>query len=146
MCIWKTKQFSFGGNNLTNLNYRNIGDQVKFIDTLKYYQQSLPALAAAIISVEKIRIKKLNGKFLESRDYSDKFWFEIEFKNCNNILEMVASGKGTITYEKIRNFHILDLMPKNGVFYEKNKFVSELKDQVITDSEFEDMKFLYKIL
>ena len=45
LCVRKTKQFNIGETNLTNVQYANIGNQVKFIDTIKYYQQSLSALA-----------------------------------------------------------------------------------------------------
>ena len=36
--VWRTRNFSIGGTNLTNVNFANIIDQIKFIDTLKYYQ------------------------------------------------------------------------------------------------------------
>ena len=34
---WGTKDISFGGTNLTNINFANIGYETKFITTLKYY-------------------------------------------------------------------------------------------------------------
>ena len=57
-----------GGTNLTNINFANIGEQIKFIDTMKYYQQSLSALAATVININiqcknfVNRDKKLNQK------------------------------------------------------------------------------------
>ena len=38
--VWEKTNLSNGGANLTNTNFGNIGEQVKFIDILKYYQQS----------------------------------------------------------------------------------------------------------
>ena len=38
---WGYKDLHFNGNNLTNINFRNIGCEIKFINTLKYYQKSL---------------------------------------------------------------------------------------------------------
>ena len=35
LSVWKTKDISIGGNNVTNVNFANIGDQVKFVETLK---------------------------------------------------------------------------------------------------------------
>ena len=35
---WKTKVISKGGKNPTNINFANIGNQVIFIDTIKYFQ------------------------------------------------------------------------------------------------------------
>ena len=57
--MWRTKQFNIGGKNLTNVPYANIGNQVKFIDTIKYYQQSLSALTKNVNEMEK-----KNKKFL----------------------------------------------------------------------------------
>ena len=36
LCVWRTKQLNIRGTNLTNVQYANIGLQVKFIDTMKY--------------------------------------------------------------------------------------------------------------
>ena len=52
-CVWRTKQFKIGGKNLTNVPYANIGNQVKFINTIKYYHQSLSALAKNVNEMEK---------------------------------------------------------------------------------------------
>ena len=41
LCVWRTKQLNIGGMNLTNVQYANIGNEVKFVDTIKYYQQFL---------------------------------------------------------------------------------------------------------
>ena len=43
---WGSKDLKFGGNNLTNINFSNVGGEVKFIDTVKYYQKSLEELAS----------------------------------------------------------------------------------------------------
>ena len=36
---WRTKDSNIGGTNLTHINYGNISEEIKFIDTLKYYQK-----------------------------------------------------------------------------------------------------------
>lgn len=48
LSVWKTRDLSIGGSNVTNVNFVNIGDQVKFVQTLKYYKQSLAGLSATI--------------------------------------------------------------------------------------------------
>ena len=53
LCVWRTKNLNIGVRNLTHVQYANIGNQVKFIDTTKYYQQSLSSLAADADSKEK---------------------------------------------------------------------------------------------
>ena len=40
-----------------NVQYANIGNQVKFIDTMKYYQQSLSSLAKNASELEKKKKK-----------------------------------------------------------------------------------------
>ena len=42
--VWGTNDLNMGGTNLTNANFASVGEQVKIIDTLKYYQTSLSAL------------------------------------------------------------------------------------------------------
>ena len=41
LSIWKRTNLSISRSNLTNINFANISEQVKFIDKMKYYQQSL---------------------------------------------------------------------------------------------------------
>ena len=53
LCVWCTKQLNIGGTNLTNVQYANIGSQVKFIDTFKYYNQSILSLAKSADENEK---------------------------------------------------------------------------------------------
>ena len=47
-CVWRKKQLKISGTNLTNVQYANIGNQVKFIDTMKYYQQPLSSLVTLV--------------------------------------------------------------------------------------------------
>ena len=54
--IWRTKDISIGGKNATNINYVDIENQVMFIHTIKYFQQSLGALASNLTGNEKLVI------------------------------------------------------------------------------------------
>ena len=38
---WGTKDLNIGGTNVKHINYGNMGGEIKFIDTIKYYQKSL---------------------------------------------------------------------------------------------------------
>ena len=38
---WGTKDLNIGGTNVTHINYGNMGGEIKFVDTTKYYQKSL---------------------------------------------------------------------------------------------------------
>ena len=44
--VSRTRDISIGSNNPTNINFANISNQVMFLDTIKYFQQSLGALAS----------------------------------------------------------------------------------------------------
>ena len=64
LCVWRTKNLSIGGTNLTNVNYANIGEQVKFIDTIKFNQQSLEKLAESMTEEQEEKIRRSSQKFL----------------------------------------------------------------------------------
>ena len=57
LCVWRTKQLNIGEANLTNVLYPNIGNQVKFIDRIKYYHQSLSPAAKNTSEFEKENIR-----------------------------------------------------------------------------------------
>ena len=63
--MWGAKQFNIGGMNLTNVQYANIGNQVKLIDTIKYYQQSFSSLTKNVNEMQKKNIKNSCRKFIE---------------------------------------------------------------------------------
>ena len=48
LSFWITEDLNIRGSYLTNVNFANLGNQIKYIDTLKYYQQSLAQLVATI--------------------------------------------------------------------------------------------------
>ena len=64
--VWRTRNLSVGGTNLTNINFANISDQTKFIDTLKYFQQNLSVLASTMTEEEEQKIKNECIKFIEN--------------------------------------------------------------------------------
>ena len=69
LSVWKTHDISIGGSYLTNINFANIGEQVKFIDSIKYYQQSLAKLPESLTIEEEEKIKKESKRFIEKHDY-----------------------------------------------------------------------------
>ena len=66
---WCTKEIMCGGSNLTNINFANISGEVKFIDTLKYYQKSLAESSATLSDEEKNSVKQLTKESLSSHHY-----------------------------------------------------------------------------
>ena len=55
--MWETTDIKIGAKNASNINFAVIGNQVRFIDTIKYFQQSLANLASSMNDVEKQSIR-----------------------------------------------------------------------------------------
>ena len=47
--VWKTRDITIRGTNPTNISFTIIGNQVIFIDPLKYFQQGLQTLASNLM-------------------------------------------------------------------------------------------------
>ena len=71
---WNTKDLNIGGTNLTHINYRNIGEEIKFIDTIKYYRKSLAELASTLTEDEKNSVKNLAIQFFNQHHYFSEIW------------------------------------------------------------------------
>ena len=71
---WGAKDLNFGGSNLTHINFGNIAGEIKFIDTLKYYQNILGELAATLSEQEKNSVKKLSIQFFNQHSYFSDIW------------------------------------------------------------------------
>ena len=61
---WRTTDLSISGKNLTNRNFTNIGGQIKFIDTYKFFQQGLSALASNMSDEERKSVRVECEKFI----------------------------------------------------------------------------------
>ena len=46
--VWRIRDIKIGDKNPTNINFANISNQIMFLDTAKYFQQSLGSLAASM--------------------------------------------------------------------------------------------------
>ena len=71
---WNLKDINIGGTNLMHINFANIDCETKFIDTLKYYQESLGQLAATLSEEEKLAVKKVAEPIIMSHDYFSGTW------------------------------------------------------------------------
>ena len=134
-----------GGTNLTNVNYANIPNQIKIIDTLKYYQTTLAGLASTTDDKEKQNIKTAAEEFIKKHIYFGQVWPTLEKKDREKILEMIAEGKGVMPNEKISTINSLLSKPEKD-FYEHTEFCSSLKQSNVSFSEYENAKYLFKTL
>ena len=137
--VWETADILIGGKNPTNVNFVFIKNQVKFIDTVKYFQQSLASLAASMTYEERENVKKscrgfLAKKLMHIKDDDEKW-----------ILDYLSSGKGTISYQMITDFDSLNIRPEKD-FFEHEKFYSHLKEENISTEEYENVKKFFNIL
>ena len=85
---------------MTQINFSNITGEIKFIDSLKYYQKSLSELASTISYEERAAIRKLTEQFFNQHYYFSRVWPYINSKK-KQVLEIVSEGKGVIPYELI---------------------------------------------
>ena len=65
--VWETTDINIGGKNPTSVNFAVIQNQVRFIDTVKYYQQSLASLASSMTDIERANVRKNCRKFLAEK-------------------------------------------------------------------------------
>ena len=69
---WGIRDISISGKKFTNINFSNIGNQVTFIDTIKYFKQRLVLLANTMTDEERKRVKNECKKFIFKDPKLDK--------------------------------------------------------------------------
>ena len=95
---WYSKELKIGGSNLTHINFINIVGEIKFIDSLKYYQKSLAELAPTLSDEEKIAVKELTEQSFNQHHYFNQVWPYLCRNQKDKMLENVSEGKGVISY------------------------------------------------
>ena len=60
------------------------------------------------------------------------------------VLELIASGKSVMPYERNAEFNSLKSKLEDGVFFEKSEFFSELKQAAVEYEEFANFLFLFR--
>ena len=128
LSVWGTKDLNIGRSGLTNINFASLGSQAKLIDTMKYYLSSLGSLARTLVNLEKMRVEKLTLQFLNQHDYFSQIWLLSDFSQKRKVLDIIASGKGVISYEETVSIDSLNSKPENNIFFFiKDEFYSTLK-------------------
>ena len=145
LCVSRTKQLNIGGINLTNVQYANIGWQVKFIYTIKYYQQLVSSPAKSADETKKSCIRNYCLKFIENfLTYSSAF-ANLPDENKQWILDYLAGGKDVIPHEKIKLHEDLNSVSENE-FFPLSEFHSSLKNEIISDGNYENVKKIWQLL
>ena len=141
----ENKRHNYKGKNPTDVNFANISNQIQFIDTIKYFQQSLAELANSMRNSGKSEIYSACKKYiLIDPKLSKKFSF-LSKTDKEWVLEYLSSGKGTIPYELISDFDSLNISP-NKDFFEMHEFYSNMKNSVLSAEDYENVKNFYKLM
>ena len=114
--VWETTDINISGKNSTNINFATMQNQVRFIDTVKYYQQILASLASSMTDIERASVRKNCSRFLAEKlmllTDEDEKW----------VLDYLSSGKGMIPYQMITDFDSF-----KGRLFQKRKFLFRTK-------------------
>ena len=137
--IWETTEIFIGGKNPSDVNFAIVQNQVRFIDTTKYYQQSLAGLAASTTDIERENVRKNCRRFL-----AEKLMF-LNKEQEKWMLDYLSLGKGMIPYQMITDFNSLEIKPKDG-FFDQKYFCSSLKEKDITTEEYQNIKKFFTLL
>ena len=139
--VWESTDVQIGAKNPSNITYAMISGQVRFIDIIKYFQQSLVNLAASMNDEEREFIRSTFDYVLQDRLPfclpEDRHW----------ILDYLARGKGMIPYQKITDFESLKVhVPRGEEFFNKDDFYSTLMECSISDKDYGDVKKFFTLL
>ena len=128
--VWRTRDICIGGKDPTNISFANIGNQVMFLDTMKYFQQSLGALANSSTDSGESTIRKECKKIInKDENFSKEFNTSTE-EDQGWVINYLSTGKGTFPYEMITRSDSLDISPEEGNFFLSHHFFSSLEDDV----------------
>ena len=135
--VWKTRDVAVSGKNPTNISLQKIRNRVAFIDTIKYFQQSLGKLASSLTGNEKLAILTECKKFMENYKIFSKNFNSCTKEDQEWVLDYLSTTKGTIPYEMITRYDSLDISSDNGNFFLPHNFYSGLKkDNIMTLEEY----------
>ena len=95
---------------------------------------------------EKLAIRRECEKFIKKDPK-----FALKFNLCSDeekdwVLNYLSTGKVTIPYEMITGFDSLNIELEEGNFFLPHHFYSSLKDDVMTDEEYENVKKFYQTM
>ena len=136
--VWETSGIEIGGRNPTDVNFATIRNQVRFIDTVKHFQQSLGSLADSMTDMERENLRKVCRRFL-----AEKLMFLTD-EDEKWVLDYLSSGKGMIPYQMITDFDSLQITPEDGSF-KQDDFYSSLKEKNISLEEYENVKEFFTV-
>ena len=124
--VWETHDIDIGRKNPSNINFATTRNQIYFFDTIKYFQQSLGALANSLTDKEKNVSFRKREKFLKNKPKVSKRFLLCMQEGKKWVLDYLLSGKG-IDNELITHYNSLDIVPDIGDFFLPHHFFFEIK-------------------
>ena len=115
------------------------GNQVQFIDTIKYYQQSLSSLVKKTSEIKKKNIRTSRLKFIERNEIYSTIFNSLPKNDKNWILDYLYGGKRVNSYGKLKTHQDRESVPEND-FFSKTEFYSSLKNKIIDDESYKNVK------
>ena len=94
---------NIGSNSLTHANYGNISNEIKLIDSLKFYQRSLGELSSTLTNIEKNAVKNLTKKFLNQHQYFCTICPYLSNQKKDKILDITSTGQ-------VKELYLLNLL------------------------------------
>ena len=143
---WRTTDISVGDRNPTSINFANNGNQIVFINKIKYFQQKLGFLAKTMTEKEKEAVKTECKKIMLNDQKPAKNINECTEEDQESVLIYSSSGKVVIPYEMITTFDSLDISPEENQFFLPHQFYSCLKEMIITNKDNEAVKKIYQTM
>ena len=144
--VWETRDITIGGKNPADVNFATIGKQIRFIDTLKHFQQSLGGLAGSLTNSKKAKIRRECHSFLLKQATLYLKFLRLNQEDQDWVLKYLSTGKGVIPYDQmITNFDSLIISPEKEEFFSQHLFYSSLKDSQITTKDYKNLKKFYML-
>ena len=106
---------------------------------MKFILRSLGKLASSLDETEKKNVEKTTVQFLSYHPYFSNVWASLNIEKKKKILDVIASGKGVMPYEKINSMHSLKLRPEDGIFFTRDEFYSTTVRILYAELKMRDM-------
>ena len=84
---------------------------------MKYYLTSPGKLPSTMTEKEKNNAKLLVKQFLMQHHFFSKTGLTLSQSQKTELIKIIVSGKGVISYEKIDSINVLQKRPENRIFF-----------------------------
>ena len=137
---WGTANINLTGKSSASVESVQIGYEVVFRDSLKFFQDSLDNLGKSASADEVMGIKKDTLRFVKNHSYLSKVFDKLSVGEKLEGLELLTK-KGAIPYDLFRTGGELSC----AEFPPIQSFISSLKMKNIDESDYENVKKIWNV-